>query len=114
MSEAAERRPVLTLAALYGAGGTVVGPRVAERLGVPFLDREIPAAAARESGLPEAAAALGEPVHRPTAGGELDRSGAVVGGELVGVAEPADVAGIPDEHAGDDRSDPEQLGERRL
>ena len=32
-------RPVVTLAAFYGAGGTVVGPRVAERLGVAFLDR---------------------------------------------------------------------------
>lgn len=47
--------PVVTLAALYGAGGTVVGPRVAERLGVPFLDREIPEAVAKRTGLPEEA-----------------------------------------------------------
>ena len=33
---------VVTLAALYGAGGSVVGTRVAERLGVAFLDRAIP------------------------------------------------------------------------
>src|SRR5688500_5335796 len=32
MDEPPRRRPVVTLAALYGAGGTVVGPRVAERL----------------------------------------------------------------------------------
>ena len=31
-------RPVVTLAAYYGAGGHVVGPRVAERLGVELLD----------------------------------------------------------------------------
>jgi hypothetical protein len=29
--------PVVTLAAPYGAGGSVVGPRVAERPGAPFL-----------------------------------------------------------------------------
>jgi len=34
----APRRPVVTVAAKYGAGGSVVGPRVAERLGVEFLD----------------------------------------------------------------------------
>ena len=33
------RAPVVTLAALSGAAGSVIGPRVAERLGVPFLDR---------------------------------------------------------------------------
>jgi hypothetical protein len=48
---------VVTLAAQYGAGGSVVGPRVAERLGVPFLDRGIPHAVAAQSGLPEAAVA---------------------------------------------------------
>jgi hypothetical protein len=53
MSPDAQNRPVVTLAALYGAGGSVVGPRVAERLGVRFLDREIPDAVAKETGLPE-------------------------------------------------------------
>jgi cytidylate kinase len=33
---------LVALSAAYGAGGTVVGPQVAERLGVPFLDRAIP------------------------------------------------------------------------
>ena len=49
--------PVVTIAALYGAGGTVVGPRVAERLGVPYLDREIPEAVAKRMGLSEQAVA---------------------------------------------------------
>ena len=49
--------PVVTLAALYGAGGSVVGPRVAERLGVPFLDRAIPTSVAKRAGLSEAAIA---------------------------------------------------------
>jgi hypothetical protein len=46
-----EVKPVVTLAALYGAGGSVIGPRVAERLGVPFLDREIPEAVTERTGL---------------------------------------------------------------
>jgi Cytidylate kinase-like family len=37
------RRPVVTVAAEHGAGGDLVAPRVAEALGVPFLDRRLPA-----------------------------------------------------------------------
>jgi Cytidylate kinase-like family len=48
--------PVVTLAAYYGAGGHVVGPRVAERLGVAFLDRGILRAVAERMRLPEEAA----------------------------------------------------------
>src|SRR5260370_28725627 len=32
-----------TVAAAYGAGGSIIAPRLAERLGVPFADRLIPA-----------------------------------------------------------------------
>ena len=46
-------RPVVTLAALYGAGGSVVGPKVAERLAVPLLDRAIPEHVAKQTGLTE-------------------------------------------------------------
>jgi cytidylate kinase len=46
---------VVTIAALYGAGGSRIGPRVAERLGVPFLDRAIPSAVAERAGVPQAA-----------------------------------------------------------
>lgn len=41
----------VTLSASYGAGGSRVGPAVAERLGLPFLDRAIPAAVARRLAL---------------------------------------------------------------
>ena len=51
MVASADAKPVVTLAALYGAGGSVIGPRVAERLGVPFLDREIPEAVTERTGL---------------------------------------------------------------
>lgn len=59
-----ELKPVVTLAALYGAGGSVVGPRVAERLGVPFLDRDIPEAVAQRSGLSTDAVAVADEAPR--------------------------------------------------
>lgn len=63
---AAGTQPVVTLAALHGARGSVVGPRVAERLGVRFLDRAIPSAVAERAGLSEDALdAVDEPPRRP-------------------------------------------------
>ncbi len=46
---------MVTIAALYGAAGSIIGPRVAEQLGVPFLDRAIPQTVAKKTGLPESA-----------------------------------------------------------
>jgi cytidylate kinase len=43
---------VVTLSASYGAGGSQVGPRLAERLGLPFLDRAIPTAVAERLAVP--------------------------------------------------------------
>lgn len=39
---------VVALSATYGAGGNVIGPSLAERLGVPFVDRAIPVQVAEE------------------------------------------------------------------
>ena len=50
-------KPVITLAALYGAGVSVVGPGVAERLGVRLLDREVPDAVAQRAGVSKDAVA---------------------------------------------------------
>lgn len=44
--------PVVTLSASYGAGGSVIGPLVAERLGVQFVDRAIPAAVSDRLAVP--------------------------------------------------------------
>ncbi|PSK86267.1 cytidylate kinase [Murinocardiopsis flavida] len=41
---------VVTISATFGSGGSVIGPAVAERLGVPFLDRAIPGEVARDIG----------------------------------------------------------------
>jgi len=69
-------RPVVTVAAEHGAGGDLVAPRVADALGVPFLDRALPAslAAAAEESEPQRALVgrlarastmlAGEPVER--------------------------------------------------
>jgi len=43
---------LVALSASYGAGGSRVGPALAERLGVPFLDRAIPLAVAERLQVP--------------------------------------------------------------
>jgi cytidylate kinase-like protein len=45
-------RHVVTISASYGAGGAFIGPAVAEKLGVPFLDRAIPVAVANDLRIP--------------------------------------------------------------
>ena len=52
---------IVTVSAAYGALGSEVGPRLAERLGVPFLDRAIPSEVAERLAIPlEDAAARDE------------------------------------------------------
>jgi cytidylate kinase len=46
--------PVVTLSASFGAGGSVIGPQVAEQLDLPFLDRAIPVAVAEALAVPMA------------------------------------------------------------
>ena len=43
---------VVAISATFGAGGSIVGPRLAERLGLPFVDRAIPAAVASALAIP--------------------------------------------------------------
>ena len=52
-SGSASGRPLVTISAPYGAGGSVVGPRLAQRLGVEFIDRAIPRSVAVSLGIPE-------------------------------------------------------------
>lgn len=61
-STPAQHAPVVTLAALSGAAGSLIGPGVAERLGVPFLDRMGPRTAAGEGGTGERL----DPAEEPT------------------------------------------------
>jgi cytidylate kinase len=48
---------LVAISGAYGAGGSHVGPALARELGVPFLDRAIPAAVADALGVPLADAA---------------------------------------------------------
>jgi Cytidylate kinase-like family len=66
----------VTLAALYGSRDSVIGPRVAERLGVPFLDREIPEAVAARSGLSTDAVAVEEFLAQASVSGGVARRSA--------------------------------------
>ncbi|HEY1522044.1 MAG TPA: cytidylate kinase-like family protein [Solirubrobacteraceae bacterium] len=43
---------LVAISASYGAGGTVIGPELAQRLGVTFVDRAIPLAVAEELDVP--------------------------------------------------------------
>src|SRR5690242_10234872 len=65
MSEPSQTR-VVTLSSLYGTGDERIGRRLAERLGVVFVDREIPAFVAERLGVPEAAAAMYDEQQRST------------------------------------------------
>jgi cytidylate kinase len=63
---------VVTLSSLYGTRDDVIGRRLAERLGVVFVDREIPAFVAERLGVPEEALAMYDEQHRSTLGGLID------------------------------------------
>jgi cytidylate kinase len=86
---------VVTLSAAYGAGGSAIGPEVAERLGVEFVDRAIPTDVAERLAVP-----LREAVARDEAiGGWFTRallSFGQVGPVLAGAAPPAGAVLNPD------------------
>ena len=60
--------PVVTLSASFGAGGSIVGPLVAEHLGLPFLDRAIPVAVAEALAVPMADAVAHDERRTPSLG----------------------------------------------
>jgi cytidylate kinase len=81
---------VLTLSATYGAGGSVIGPRLAQRLGLPFADRLIPA---RDAVVDEAGESLSdEERHETTRQRFLSRLALVTGGMGMPVPTGADIA----------------------
>lgn len=60
----AAARAAVTISASYGAGGSQVGPALARRLGVPFVDRAVPAAVAARLDVPLEEALAHEEVAR--------------------------------------------------
>lgn len=84
----------VTIAATYGAGGSVVAPAVAQRLGLPLLERAIPATLAAELVGPlTAAAAQDRPGSAP--GGAEPGSGGRLGGILDAFQFAALYVGVP-------------------
>ena len=61
---------LVTLSATYGAGGSEVGPELAKRLGVPFVDRLIPSEVAARLAVSRASAFA----HDGVSGGVLARA----------------------------------------
>ena len=69
---------VVTISATYGAGGALVGPAVAERLGVPFVDRAIPVAVADDLGITlDDALSRDEQVELSELAATIDRAGSI-------------------------------------
>ena len=58
--------PVITVSATYGAGGSVIAPRLAQELGWPFIDRLISADAVAQSLRSQEGLAHGEQDSTPT------------------------------------------------
>jgi Cytidylate kinase-like family len=58
----------ITIAATYGAGGSVIGPAVAKRLGLPFVDRAIPSSVVEKLHEPLAAALADDSAARSEVG----------------------------------------------
>jgi len=79
----------VTIAAAYGAGGSVIAPMVAERLGLPLIDRAIPVSLAHRMAGP-LQEALAEDEHRqPGPVGRALLRAIDLSGLFVGVPVPA-------------------------
>ena len=81
--------PVVTISGSFAAGGGTVGPAVAERLGVPFMDRAIPMQVARSLDV-SVEEALDRDERRPPAIARFLASLAASGDALGAPAAPAE------------------------
>src|SRR4051794_15841237 len=92
MDTTTTQRPVVTLSAAYGAGGSRIGPLLAEELGVPFVDRAISTGLVDRLGVSRDYVAARD----DTGPSGLERtlaSLAVIGGGMAGADIHADVVG---------------------
>lgn len=86
----------VTIAATYGCGGSVIGPAVAKRLGLPFVGRAIPASLAEEIHEPLVAALADDADNTSAVGRLLDRA-LSYSGLFVGVPiTPEELGVVPD------------------
>jgi cytidylate kinase len=86
----------VTIAATYGAGGSVIAPAVADRLGLCFIERAIPPAMAERIHAP-LGAALADDEDRTSEIGRLLNSVLTSSGLFVGVtAQPESIGVLPE------------------
>jgi cytidylate kinase len=78
----------VTIAATFGAGGSVVAPSVAERLGLPLIDRAIPVAIAHELAGPLLEALAEDEHHEPGPMGRVLKRAIDLSGLFVGFPVP--------------------------
>jgi len=83
----------VTIAAMYGCGGSVIGPAVAKRLSLPFVDRAIPPALAAKIHQP-LVAALADDAEERSAAGRLLNSALGYTGLFAGVPRGLDEQGV--------------------
>ena len=83
----------VTIAATYGAGGSVIARAVAERLGLPFVERAIPASVAERIHQPLEAALADDADHTSAVGHLLNRVLAT-SGLFVGVQSAPELVGV--------------------
>jgi hypothetical protein len=89
----------VTIAASYGAGGSVVAPAVAERLGLPFVGRAIPVELAEQLHHPLMTALTEEERHDHSAVQQLFDRALAYSGLFVGVPTPLDHLGVDEQVA---------------
>ncbi len=82
---------VVTMSATYGAAGSVVAPRLAERLGIPFADRLIPARDAPPPVTPGAEGVSDEERRQTSRSRFLARLAQLTGGLGLPVPHPEDL-----------------------
>jgi shikimate kinase len=83
----------VTIAATYGAGGSIIGPAVAKRLGLPFVDRAIPTGAVTKIHEPLVAALADDSVTGSAVGRVLNNALSYTG-LFAGIPRPAEELGV--------------------
>lgn len=83
----------ITIAATYGAGGSVVAPAVAERMGLPFIERAVPVHVAQKIDAP-LEAALADDENHPGPVSRLLDSVLATSGLFVGVPPAPEELGV--------------------
>jgi cytidylate kinase len=99
MSEKGTELGTVTIAASYGAGGSVVAPAVAERLGLPFVGRAIPVELAEQLHHPLMTALADEERHDHSVVRHLFDRALAYSGLFVGAPTPLDHLGVDEQVA---------------